>query len=464
LGYSFRPLQILLLYPVYRLAGLNAVPYHLLDLLLHVGCSILVFFLGLSLSGKRAVGTIAALVFSVYPRHHEVLAYVAALYGPMTLLGLAAVVSFIAYLRRNSTWLYILSVSCFGLALLSHEIVVALLPLLYAAEVVTTSLARGRKWTRSLGDRRTWKKYVPFAVLVAAAVAIALSTKTSTKLSQASTSYHFAGLGAETARTLAAYLVYLVFPQARLRSLDVGPVGAALALAAAALLLWLLLKGTILIRYGLLWMVATLLPFVLLGSFGNQDRYFYLSAVGYALVAGEGATGLWERSGKHSAGRVLVALVLLLYLASCVLVVQERIGAWRVAGAIAGDVVGQVEALYPRVRKGSLMYFVDLPRDYRGAHVFGTGIKGAMRLLYGDPDLAVLYGWDEPLVQRLASEEGAPPGSANPGTLVFVYREGQLVDRTSSYALLRDDIERACWYDRYNVTCAEAESDGERFP
>jgi hypothetical protein len=458
LGYQFRPLRFLILCPIWQLFGLNPVPYRLLDLFLHIGCSVLVFFLAWIVSKRSAVGFVSGLAFSMYPRHHEVVAFVAAFYSPMTLFGLIAFCSFMLFLKCRKPTLYVLSLLSFLFALLSCEVVVTLLPLMYIAEVLTIMPAYNCGWFKYLFSYRTLKKYIPFVALVMLDAVIILSTKISTKLSSASPSYHFTGLGIRSIKDFASYVVYLVYPQIRLRTLDMNIVAIATSLIAVVILLLLLLKGSKLIRLGVLWMVVTIAPFVLLVPFGNQERYFYLPAVGYSLVLGACAVELWDRLERSGilVGRIVAVLLLVGYLVSSFFIVQRRIDERRAAGTVANEVLVQVKGLYPQVPKDSRMYFVNLPRDYNGAHIFHAGIEGAMHLLYGDQSLSALCSWDTQIVQKLAGESGQEQGGSVPGIYAFLYQDGHIRDRTASYTILRNDFDSSCWYDRFDFVCPES--------
>ena len=455
LAYQFRPLRFLILYPVYHLFGPNPVAFHLLDLLLHLACSILVFYLGWTVSRRSKVGFISALVFSMYPRHHEVVTFVAAFYSPMTLLGLIALLLFVLFLKRRRPTLYALSLLSFVFAMLSCEVVAALLPIMFLGEMLLTLTADRREWIDSLRSYRTWRKYLPFAASVMLYLVITLSGKTSTKLSATSPSYHFTGMGMESIKGLASYMVYLAYPQIRLRTLDESAFTIALSLLTAALLLWVLLKGSRLMALGVIWMVVTVLPFVLLVPFGNAERYFYLPSIGYAVLLASCLMELQERLGvrRLQVGRIVVNLLLAGYLVSSFFIIQESTRERRVAGTMANDIIAQVKTLYPQVPANSIMYFVDLPRAYKGAAVFQAGIEGGVRLAYNDESLNALYSWDPEIVQRLAVPDHERSGMPEPGTYVFAYRDGHILDRSASYTLLRGDLDTTCWYDRFDLLC-----------
>jgi len=75
---EYRPLPLVMHAITYQFFGLNAVPYHFLNILLFAGCVILLFrFLNKLFDGKKvAVAFVASLLFALHPLHTEVVANV----------------------------------------------------------------------------------------------------------------------------------------------------------------------------------------------------------------------------------------------------------------------------------------------------------------------------------------------------------------------------------------------------
>lgn len=120
-----RPLTYFTFWLNYQTGEANPLPFHLMNLGLHIACSVLLFRVVRSLTTKR-VAFIAALLFAVHPVQTEPVAYVFAR-GTLlcTLLSLAALASWLS----ASPWL---SLACFAAALLAKEECVAF-PLLLLA-------------------------------------------------------------------------------------------------------------------------------------------------------------------------------------------------------------------------------------------------------------------------------------------------------------------------------------------
>ena len=67
----YRPLFTAYLTINYKLFGLWEPGWHLMNLLVHTGATVAVFFLIKRLSGDRLIATLAALVFGLHPAHVE---------------------------------------------------------------------------------------------------------------------------------------------------------------------------------------------------------------------------------------------------------------------------------------------------------------------------------------------------------------------------------------------------------
>lgn len=120
-GY-WRPLPTIAYTFIVKLFGVNAFPLHALNLLLHIGVSICLFFL----FGRLGLGDpgrgIAAVFFALHPIHAETVSFISALPDLMSaLFGLMAVVAWSSPSKRR-WWL---GTFLFVLALLSKESAVA---------------------------------------------------------------------------------------------------------------------------------------------------------------------------------------------------------------------------------------------------------------------------------------------------------------------------------------------------
>jgi len=452
-----RPLLLYLGWLLYQMFGVVPVGHRLFVLILHVLNTMLVFFFGKSLGKDERVGLVASLLFSIYPRHHQSVLWLAASqYVIAATFMLAGLLCFDAYLRRRTAWLQVMCFLSLCLAVAGNEVGIVMIPLLFLIEVVSWQF-RQRGW-RNLLHARVYLKYLPYLVFLIVYVVATFGQGRLSKLGLASETpeaaegwkydtYHLT-VGPSTVKDLVVYLIYLVYPQIPLRSLDIGLVTGLLSVLTLSFLFFLLVKGKSAVRFALLWMSLTLMPYVLFVPFGNADRYFYISAIGVSLLGG--LLGCWVydrlRARFTSTAQVVAIFAVGVYLISSAMIVQQRIDEWRHAGEIAADVIEQTKRLYPSIPAGSTMLFVGLPDQYKQAYVFlGGGIGGAMDLAYrGQPSSPMAYQTRDPLVVSFLKEARVVDRPVR-GLYVFLYEDGVLFDKTDAVDSL-EPLQRGTWF------------------
>lgn len=452
-----KPLPLYIGWLLYRVFGAAPVGYHLFVLVLHILNCALVYFLGKRLAKDDRVGLVASLFFSVYPRHHQPVLWLAA--DQFVMVGAfmsAGILCFNTYLRTRKARFQIGTLLCTCLAVASNELGIVVLPLLFLIELVSW-----RSWQQgwdALLHVKTYLKYILYLILLIVFVAATFEGGRLFKLNPASgtqqvasgentETYHLR-LGASQIKDLIVYLTYLVYPQIPLRSLDINLMTGIVSGLAVLLLLFLLVKGRPAVRFAILWMGLALIPFVLFVPFGNADRYFYVSAIGFSLLGG--LLGCWAydklRARFATVAQVATMLAVGVYLTSSVVLLQQRINEWRQAGQIAADIVEQTKYLYPSVPAESKMLFVALPDQYEQAYVFlGGGIGSAIYLGYKEqPSHPSAYQTRDPAVAFFL-KEAEPVDQPLPGLYVFLYENGVLHDKTNVVDSL-EPLQTSTWY------------------
>jgi tetratricopeptide (TPR) repeat protein len=144
----FRPVTFATFAVNYKLNGDRPFGYHLLNLLLHAGATMLLFLVLREILANEPRGDIiafvAALLFAVHPLHTEA---VASIVGRSELLAAGFLLAAWLFHLRGRT---IATFVCFAFAVLSKESAIALLPLAVAGDY-----ARGKLLH--------WARYVPIA-------------------------------------------------------------------------------------------------------------------------------------------------------------------------------------------------------------------------------------------------------------------------------------------------------------
>jgi tetratricopeptide (TPR) repeat protein len=123
----YRPLINVTFLVDYQLWGLNALGYHLTNILVHLAVSLVVMWIGATLLRDWLAGLVAGLVFSLHPVHSQSVSFIAGRTDLVAALFFLAAFSLYDRWRRSGRWFaYAGSLLAFVLALLSKEIAVVL--------------------------------------------------------------------------------------------------------------------------------------------------------------------------------------------------------------------------------------------------------------------------------------------------------------------------------------------------
>ena len=316
---DFRPLANLSFLLNLALSGLRPAGYYAFNLLLHLGVVMLVIALARRVTASRLAAGIAGLLFAGgVGNYGEAILWICGRTGPIAdLFMLGALIFHWETLEHGRPRDRLLSVACFALALLSKESAVVTLPLMALLD-----------WTHAGGTSRRFAvraaTYLPSLALLAGYLAFQfLGLRAGSPILKSEYV-----LGPHAFFNLLEYLVRMVLPVTPTSILL--PVPAALRpaltgtftlLMAGIPLFWL---GLVLrrrtsrpVRFGILWMLVTLLPYVFF-TYRTSTRYLYTPAIGFVLVLGAWAADWWSRSGAASPGSTarrrwaIVALAVLL--------------------------------------------------------------------------------------------------------------------------------------------------------
>ncbi len=153
----YRPVVLISYVVNYATGGLDPRGWHLFNLLLHVGCTILVGLLAWRLTADRAAHWTAALIFGLHPLTTETVNYISSRSESMALLFCLA--SILTYLLAGGRGRLLgLALALFALGLGCKVTAMLALPILLLHE-----WSRGR-----LVD--SWRRWLPFALVGAAYV------------------------------------------------------------------------------------------------------------------------------------------------------------------------------------------------------------------------------------------------------------------------------------------------------
>ncbi|HET6769619.1 MAG TPA: tetratricopeptide repeat protein [Chitinophagaceae bacterium] len=117
---NYHPFTTLLYAIEYRLFGLNAQPYHFINLLIHLLNVLLVYLLIQKLAGRKEIAAVTALFFAIHPMHVESVAWISELKDVLySFFYLAGLYIYLIYLKattgRSQWYVYTLLLFLFSL-------------------------------------------------------------------------------------------------------------------------------------------------------------------------------------------------------------------------------------------------------------------------------------------------------------------------------------------------------------
>ncbi len=373
--------------------------HHLVNLLLHMACAVLLFFSFRRMTGSSWLSWIVALLFAVHPLHVESVAWVAERKDVLsTFFGFLALYAYSSYVEKPSPGRFALVIVWYICSLLSK-------PMLVTLPFVLLLLDFWPLGRLQINPGRVILEKVPLLVLAIAASAVTLLVQ---HKSGAVSGLDLLPLQFRMANAAIAYVTYIgnmLWP-AKLAVLYPYPEGRSLALAFAATGLLLLItalafalrKRMPYFIVGWLIYIGTLVPVIGIIQVGEQshaDRYTYIPLVGLFIAivwSVADFTRPWHRKPQvHVLAGATSAIILALSIAAHVQVKYWENGITLFSRTIAVTgpngtaennlglalgTHGQPEAALPHLNRA-----IELHHDYVEAYVnLGNALASLNRL------------------------------------------------------------------------------------
>lgn len=373
-----------------RFGAGSPLPYHVGSVVLHVGCSLLVWALARVAAGATRTGALlSGLLFAVHPAHSEAVAWISGRADSIpALFYLGAFLAYAAWRRRPSVPLLAASVALSFCALFSKQSAITLPFVLLAYEALVE-----RRRGRPLG--RWLIPVAPFAVLTAGYLVLR-QVLFGNYVREQLLSF---GLLRAFLRRQPAYVDALLTPA-------VVPVDAVttrglvlLVLAAAAAIAMAVSwwrhpepsreRGA-LFFFGPVWYVATVGP-LLVTYF--SPRHLYLPSAGLAIAAGA-LLDLIAR-GRRREWRLAAVAAAGLLVAADAAALQRHNRRWNDAARASHALVTETHRVAREAPPGSLL-LVDAPWRTRHAFVWGWALPFTLQPPFADEDLTQrvrVVGW-----------------------------------------------------------------------
>lgn len=323
----YRPLFTILFTIEYQLFGLWPQGWHLVSLLLHILCSVGVYYVLLLLAKRKSVAALAALLFAVYSIHVESVSWISGVTDPLFgVFFLASFYSYLKYRAEHRRSLLVWSLVMFALSALSKETALSLVLLVFCAELIEASDGNSPGLRRA-SPSGVGAKLTRAALRTSPYVGVALLYLIPRFLV-------IGGIAWDTPHTydgpfinvlftvpyiVSSYFMHLVWPVnlsiTYFTSFETSAASPRFLFPALALLAsfsWLCVYRKKIrkeVWYGLAFLIIPLLPVLDLRKLSVEylifDRYLYLSVVGWAFLIARGLGKLAdreERQAKAAAG------------------------------------------------------------------------------------------------------------------------------------------------------------------
>jgi protein O-mannosyl-transferase len=339
---TYVPLAILSFSIEYHFFGLNPLPFHIINLVIHLLCSLLVFRLLLLLRLKKLFAVLGALLFSLHPMHVESVAWITERKDLLfAFFYLSSLIAYVFYIRDTGRkkGMFILSIVLFTASLFSKIQAVALPLSLFLADYY---------FDRKFNLRNLLEK-VPFlllSLLFGIGGYVVLKEQGVLQTNELYSLSHRIFFGTYA---LFTYLLQFAAPF-RLSALYPYPVSPGdplpvyfflimLSLVIAGWLVYRSRKSTKVLVFGSLFFLFNILfvlQVVIAGSAFRADRFSYVPYIGFSFIA---AWSIQELAERKSGIRFLVYSFVALILAGLITLTFPRNGTWRSDEALWTDVI-----------------------------------------------------------------------------------------------------------------------------
>jgi hypothetical protein len=390
--FLYRPVGSMLTWQLgWQLWGFNALPFHIISLLLYAGMSMLLGLWVASVSSDRRMGWLAGALFAVFPLHLEATAWIAAQWDLWAaFFGVLSLWLFARWLQTGEAdigrarLLYVSSLLSFFLGVFSKESLTAFFPLF----IMTAWLIKpSGRWAY-------WKKVAPALVPFAGVRALNIGLRL---LAWGSVG------GYQNARTNYldfAWDAIIDVSKALLAPVNAAELGTSTAQIVGLLTTLAVCIGLVFSRRerramlfaSALWMALALVPvlnlFTISGDLRNNRLLFLVSAgycVGLAVLLQTALATLADRQQQALATALVASLLLAGAITSWL---QMR--PWQVATTQVNAIDSELRRLIPPTRRpqGMVWYVEGRPALYRGVYTYINGLGNMRHFTTGDtPDV-----------------------------------------------------------------------------
>jgi protein O-mannosyl-transferase len=346
-AHFWHPLTLLSLMLDGALFGKSPGAFHVTNLLLHLGSTLVLFLALVRMTGATGRSAFVAAMFALHPLHVESVAWIAERKDVLsTFFWMLTMWAWTGYARHGRRSAYWAAFASFALGLMAKPMLVTLPVTLLLLDVWPFARARAggagaeRGWS---GQIRAWlplvREKIPFFILAVASGVAALFAQ-----GAAVVSIEAMPVGTRAVNALVAsgtYLVKMVWPVGLTVFYPMPsspPVWAALVslvvLVAVTVAAWRFFERAPYLAVGWAWYLVTLLPvsgIVQVGVHAMADRYTYVPLLGLFIM---GAWGMTALAGPGDARRWMVRGAATVSVLALAVASRAQVTTWRDSAAL----------------------------------------------------------------------------------------------------------------------------------
>jgi len=273
-----------------QIFGPDPGPEHAVNVALHLGSTLLLFFVLRRMTGRTWPCAIVAAIFGLHPQHVESVAWIAERKDVLsTFLAMLVLLFYVRYARAPSLGRYLPVAFAFAAALLAKPMVVTLPFVLLLLDLWPLG-----RFTWPPDWRKLWRLFVEKTPLLGMSAIVSVVTYIVQKQNGAMPEYM--PMTERLAKATVSWVLYLgkaIWPVDLAVYYPYSPYGAAavlasaLALAGITALVFACARQSPWLVAGWLWFVGTLVPVIGIVQVGGQaiaDRYTYFPMIGLAIA------------------------------------------------------------------------------------------------------------------------------------------------------------------------------------
>ena len=392
---NYHPLVILSYSWEHFFFGLNPLPYHVINIILHLINCVLVFVFMLSMTRSVPVASIVGLLFGIHPIHVESVAWISERKDLLfTLFYTGGLLSYLAYVRERHSKFYFYTLALFLMSLLSKVMAISFPIVLFLIDYYMDR----RQISRII------KEKIPFLVLSFIFGMIAIFSQQHAMHSNMLYSL-FRGIFVAS-YGLIFYLVKMVLP-INLSALYPYPGGteaflpfqfilAPIGVIILAALVNYSRKFTRIVFFGTAFYLITLFPalqFIPVGHAIAADRYTYVPLIGIFFILATFLVRMWETTiRKNALLRTASVVIAVIVTASLVFLTFNQCKVWKNGTTLWKNVIDNYPRSYTAHNNLGAMYFYQ--KDYEKAlHHFLEAINIKSDYAAAHSNVCKVHSW-----------------------------------------------------------------------